>query len=637
MSSTLSGWEIVDQEKCKLVYAKFFDGVQCFDEATGNLQLLTPDFEQSTYDNLTKTFTTTGYSLRPVTVVGSLNRPIIQVRVDDLTTGIDISLEADSYTKYRTMPIYYIESCGTTENLGLTICLSIVDQSVVTKLLFSTGTAEVKNNLVMYSNTEGYRFSFVLLNKFKQVISLTDGSFSQAPLFIPNAFYYREVSLKEEQSIIRDFGSVDLTTGLMVPIRACSLYVLNKDRYNSALIFSNTLLASLSYIELSNNKWNLLLRLFDSFSIVNNRLQVVKLILMEDGTYESQTYIIEFNNSLGSFIPIASAQSSVKNGYTELLFEAGFKSCMAIASLYTLEGTLLGESKTYGSGYPSCEDYGSYNMSICDCSGGDKCLDKLPYNCEYCNPETGTLVSKCSSGSKCTVFGCFTKNTYYSTCSTSVLGFPRLTQAFLTASCYEQPFKSLRITFNGDVYGIADLSVVNSSFPTKEFYLFNMLKDLEPFKISYPDEGLLVEVNRGLFLATLLIEDLESFTDPKILQFKSFGLVVNPYSLSDLFEDCTLDWASNQTVSNGWYSTTSFAGKFISLEIDCTRDGRLSYRYKLQQGFIPSPVANIGSLIGKLSAKYEGFCNNLKYLGTPQAFTLAVELDKMPKYGTLTL
>ncbi len=105
-----SGQEIVSQEQCKIIYAEFFEGVECYNASKRILRLNLKDWIEYTYDAATNTLTTKYFIIRPVIFSGRLDR-YIDVIIPENITGLEITMTADIYSKKRIMPLDYIPFC----------------------------------------------------------------------------------------------------------------------------------------------------------------------------------------------------------------------------------------------------------------------------------------------------------------------------------------------------------------------------------------------------------------------------------------------------------------------------------------------------------------------------------------------
>ena len=129
-----SGQEVVEQEKCKIILASFYEGIVCYNqtkllteeekvinEETGlpfsltkqviKLNLL--DSETASYDPITQTLTTINFSARPFIIPEDTDFTyFFEAEIPEGTTGLVVTMHTESYEKERIMPLAYIELCN---------------------------------------------------------------------------------------------------------------------------------------------------------------------------------------------------------------------------------------------------------------------------------------------------------------------------------------------------------------------------------------------------------------------------------------------------------------------------------------------------------------------------------------------
>lgn len=462
MATSLSGWEIVDQEKCKLIYAKFFDGVQCYDAARNQITLTTPDFEQTTYDPTTKKLSTPSFSVRPVTPVSDLTRPIVFVSIESNITALEVTLIADDYTKTRIIPMYYLDVCNSYTSNGLDICLDIFDNSIVTKLYYTEGSVEfISNTVFKYIDKDSVAHLYKLKDFNKVEVAYEIPTIPSNFYYLPESYYTEEVPPEYERAIVNGYNYMDSYSSYDMNIYPCTLDI---DSLNS--IFSS----SIQYIEQSENEWqfNIVMYKESGWSFDGSNLRI-SLLLQDKDTkqYYTKQYRCFFEAKKGA-INLENHTSIVKvyNRFDSYSQNIGIANCSGQYTVYEIN---LDNSETFLKiepiptyGYPGCEDLGMYSYESCLCEGADKCWDKYWLPCEECNPETGEITDVCTTG-HCTIFGCL-EDVLYTPClcaTTSSIeqGFPFVQALFTDASCFTLPYMGFRLYKNGDVLIHMDISM----------------------------------------------------------------------------------------------------------------------------------------------------------------------------------
>ena len=129
-----SGQEIVEQEKCKIILAEFYEGIVCYnktkaltedekviDPETGLPVTLTKpvikfnllDAETAEYDLATQTLSTVNFSAKPFIIpVDADFTFVFEAEIPSGTTGLVVTMHTDTYEKERIMPLTYIEDCS---------------------------------------------------------------------------------------------------------------------------------------------------------------------------------------------------------------------------------------------------------------------------------------------------------------------------------------------------------------------------------------------------------------------------------------------------------------------------------------------------------------------------------------------
>jgi len=113
-----SGQEIVSQEKCRLLLAKFYEGIVCIDyksNTTDNpvLSLTLHDAQTAIYDRATMTLATVNFSVRPLIIEDDTDFAyLFAAEIPEDTTGLEVIMFADEYRKIRIMPLYLVRTCN---------------------------------------------------------------------------------------------------------------------------------------------------------------------------------------------------------------------------------------------------------------------------------------------------------------------------------------------------------------------------------------------------------------------------------------------------------------------------------------------------------------------------------------------
>ncbi len=113
-----SGQEIVSQEKCRLLLANFYEGINCIDyksTAYDNpvINMTLQDSQTAQYDPVTLTLTTVNFSVRPLILDSDADYSyIFLAEVPAGTTGLEVIMFAEEYRKVRIMPLYLIRTCN---------------------------------------------------------------------------------------------------------------------------------------------------------------------------------------------------------------------------------------------------------------------------------------------------------------------------------------------------------------------------------------------------------------------------------------------------------------------------------------------------------------------------------------------
>ena len=113
-----SGQEIVSQERCRLVLAVFYEGINCIDYKSVDtenpvLSLTLQDAQTAVYDADTLTLTTVNFSVRPLLIAAETDFSyLFAAELPEGTTGLEVIMFAEEYQKVRIMPLYLVRTCN---------------------------------------------------------------------------------------------------------------------------------------------------------------------------------------------------------------------------------------------------------------------------------------------------------------------------------------------------------------------------------------------------------------------------------------------------------------------------------------------------------------------------------------------
>ena len=105
-----SGQEVVSQEECKLILAKFFEGVDCYNSVDKTIKFTVQD-PDIRYDEETKSIHTRYFSCRPLEKPDKL-AITFEAKLPEGTTGLEVIMHTDTYEKIRIMPLIYLPTCN---------------------------------------------------------------------------------------------------------------------------------------------------------------------------------------------------------------------------------------------------------------------------------------------------------------------------------------------------------------------------------------------------------------------------------------------------------------------------------------------------------------------------------------------
>lgn len=653
----ISGWEVVEQEKCKLIYAKFFDGIQCFDATLGHLHIATPDFEFNEYDPALKKLTTKTFSVFPVTPAdpAHIKRPNLLLHVDINISGLVVKLTADTYEKTRIIPMFYLESCDTLAFNGLKICTAIYQEELVTSVSFDTGRLDfISSTVFKYTDAENKIHLYRLKDYDKSIIVYDIPDNFSNIYYFPLAYYVEKLPAKLERSIRLNYRYTKPYKTVDSNIFPCE-YTGNNARY---LFNSN-----IEYIKQSDNMWQFRLSIFtESYTLLNNRLTIS--VLLRDNTTGIYSLKISCFDFYAVDTPI-NLNSGVfttesRKGRRELIVQLGRAKCRAEYTEYTkeLDGSYTLESsgnKVYSYGYPTCPNIATYDTTVCECIGGNLCWDKFVLPCEDCDPETGKITDTCLSdpehgpGFKCTIFDCFKPWTYYACVCGSEFGiqqFPAVQALFLEASCRMLPYNRYILTRNGDVMGHVSLAPLmpasEMGIVTGPWLKFFNVYDIMSSKTYVHESGTKFTIDPLVYLVMKYLNvDFEEIPANRAAwRNKLRGYVTLPNFLaSDYIEisyyevigmipeaaSIKLDWGSEQSSHKGAYTVYGQPCEYQSVYIDVTRDGHVTHAYSSRYGYsfiyprIINPITSTSR-----QADYLAYCDKVKWLYNNESYTYAL-------------
>ena len=671
---TFSGWEIVDQEKCKLTYAKFFDGVQCYDVAKNMLQLATPDFEYNQYDPVTKTLSTKSFSVRPVvpTDLKHIQRPVIWATVDMIYTGLEVTLTADEYTKKRIIPMYYLDTCNSYSWSDLSICIDAYQEELVTVVSYDVGELSfITDSVFKYVDKDSVSHLYRLKTYDKSILVYDIPEILSNKYYFPIAYYVEELPPELERPLLHnydydtDFYSYDM------PLLPCAVVLDAEDYLNCELLSGFTYSANLAYVDDSDNSWRFDLEIYrESYTFETDNLSTSMLFLdSETKKYFVRTYHYFFSSKSGLIALtdlVEQPQSSL--GYRQFSKDIGSGQCFGQALMYieltqeeldlltpeellTLRNGNLKLICTFDLpryGYPICEAMGTYNLEACACEGMNYCWDKLWYDCEECNPDTGEITDTCTDGEHCTVYGCW-ETTLWSACACGlnrpVTSFPVFKIGFKEINCMEIPFTKYRLTDAGYIQGFMDLTNIHNVFKGAWVTLLSTLDIFYKYSYYYRDTSELRTVNPMAFIYMYYLGVDFSYNAANAAAWTN---TMRPYltldddiqtievSLSEIqaiipwFSQIILDWSGSCNYQKG------------NLAIEREGERHIQYLFR-SYALRRLNHVNLGSLLfgagntWGYQETYYNYCEIVKYLGSPLAVVNGIANGVIPKSGELTI
>jgi len=635
-----SGQELIEQEKCKLVYSTFFDGVQCFDASKGRLQLATPDYEFNSYDSSTKTFTTKSFSVSPVTPtdIDNLNKPLIYMNVNIDIAGLKVILKTGDYTKTRIIPIYYLDDCNSLQGTNdLEICITAFQEQIVTNVSFTEGSIElINNNVFKYIDANGIAKLYRLMDINKNIVYFDTNTTVSQRHYFPQAYFIEELSAKFERAIIYNYKYNEVST-----IRAlypCGSVLNDEDYLNFDTIVATLFTTDISYKNETNNEWEFNITIYDdNYIFLNNQLSISKLFLNKDtGAYSTREYTFEFFDKYDNEINLETAVN-VDDRFTQQLGEAN---CSGYFKIY-MSDIYQENRKINNYNFPVCES-SIYDFDTCECRTIDTCLSKSVYPCETCDPETGELTSNCQSDEKCTVFGC--KSNIVATacvCSDQTFGidkFPNVQAYFDTAVCVPESYDYYKLYTNGDIIAGMGKIYQSARYNFPELRIANIYDYIEPKKYKYNDVERTINVIPFILLEYLNIEygELETIIDNGYVVISQDEAITICPGLTGI----TIDWFSHTASPSGPFVTYGYPCNYSKVSIQFTKEGLVKTRYYfISSGvtFIYPKVLNYDSVTNDttIQVAYNSYCNKVKFLGSDEAYTYGRYLDEIPGSGSL--
>ena len=650
----LSGWEIVEQEKCKLVYAHFFDGVQCFDAAKGWLRLSTPEFQHNSYDVETKTFSTNNFSVRPVTPtdLDNLQSPLLTVSIAVEVTGLEVILTADQYKKTRIIPVYYLDSCDSYDwNTELEICISTYLNTAVTKITVLAGALFfVNNSIFKHISSEGSTKLYRLKNANKEIITFESDLIGTNVYYFPLAYYVEELPAAAERTIIHNYKYAKEYYSYDRALYPCHSTLGDDTEFDS--VINSTFSSNISYIETTENEWEFNLVVFrPEYLFIGNRLSIDILFFNQDtGVYYSRNYWFDFYDKYDAAIDLETALEQENENYDEYIQNIGIANCAAYFKIYFQGEYQEDEDREVNRyNFPSCEDLKLYSLETCECDGGlGLCFGKFLYSCEECDDETGIVSETCEDDCHCTIFGCKC-DTYDTACicagtNYGIAQHPSVRAGMNGASCFSESYSSYRLTLDGYVQGKMAFTALNDNggkrLPWISF--FNIHDLVEPEAYVYDGVGKTISVRAFILLNYLNSTDLDTDINKELIPLTLEQINTFAPEASEL----SLDWFGNTSSSSGAYTSYGKPCKYIRVSTHVEREGYLHIKYlkKVGHGFIFPTYQNYSVITGAIEAQisYDDYCDKIKYLATDTSYTYGVYLNEkdseegIPKSGILT-
>jgi len=649
-----SGQELVEQERCKLVYAQFFEGVQCYDPAKGIIQIATPDFEYNTYDSVTKTLTTKTFSVTPVipTDLTEVRRPLLYTEVEIQTTGLKVTLTADQYTKTRIIPLYYLTEClSYSWDSDLRICIDVFLNTVVTKVSFETGLVTfINNQIIKYETSDGITKLYRLKDLAGNVISFEIPDYEASTYYLPLAYYIDELPARLEREIVNGYDYGREYTSYDLALYPCTSSLDDEDYYDLDTIINSTFRSSIRHKEATVNDWEFNITIFrDNYTLSANQLQVSILFFNRDtGVYSTKSYSFDFFDKSDNPIDLESAVAQNNPQFTELLQQLGTANCSGYFKIYV--DTVYFEDRaidTYS--YPVCES-GVYNLEACDCSGISPCASRLVYSCEECDEETGEVTSLCAADEICTVLGC-KKDFVVSACVCSgttygYQNFPRVQASYDSVTCASEPYEYYVLYKNGDIgAGMGTLPYApqgpynTGSQPLPEIRLANIYDYIQGNTYDYAGTQKTVSIWAFLCLQYL------GFDETNLEEAMGYDYIIltasHVQAICPSIGSITVDWFT-PVWSGGGIRTYGSPCTYTSATVTFDRNGVSWTYYNTIIGgltFIYPSILNYTAITSDSTIQdaYDTYCEKVKFLGSDQAYTYGRFLDEIPASGTLNI
>lgn len=650
-----SGQELVEQEKCKLVYAHFFDGVQCFDSVKNWLQVATPDYEFNSYDYATKTLTTKTFSVTPVTPtdpnLDNIKRPFLTLRVSINITGLKVILTADDYTKTRIIPLYYLDTCDSYSwNSSLKICIDTYQNKVVTRVSFTSGWFYfLTNSIFKYIDIEGSTYLYRLKTFDKNIVHFELNIPAANEYFFPLAYYVEEIPASAERAIINNFNYAKEYTTYDKALYPCGSTLGPDDYLNFDIIISSTFSSNVNYRDETINEWDFNIILFnDNYTFNFNILDVSILFFnLDTGIYTTRHYRFDFYDKNGAAINLETAIDQENPNFNEFLQDLGTANCSARFEIYYESEYQEGEDRLINAyNYPQC-GLEVYDLETCNCAEGALCSEAL-YPCETCDPETGVITDDCESWEVCTVLGCKTPGvTSACICEGTEYGietFPTVRASFDVPTCSSESYERYLLYDSGAVYadmGYLDVQTKSqfSHQTLPAIYLFNIYDYITPSSYNYDGEEKTISVRAFLCLKYLgsTFESLENDLSYDALILKLEDVVAICPNILEL----KLDWFNHQSSKAGAFTNYGSPCNFMNVNIQFAPTGEITQLYTIYAGmnFIFPAIYNFDSAINSSIPQeaYDNYCEKIKFLGSDQAYTLGVYSSELPLFGDLEI
>jgi hypothetical protein len=475
--------------------------------------------------------------------------------------------------------------------------------------------------------------------------------------YFPAAYYVEKLPPEVERAIRHNYKYAKPYKTYDMSIFPCT-YTGSSTRY---LFNSN-----IEYIKDSNNIWRFILRLYtESYTMVDNRLSL-SVILRDSvtGLYRVETYAYDFftwKNPID--LEALSETIDSKFGSREFSGIIGPAQCKAYFMEYFKDPVLLEavfketvEVPSYG--FPTCPNVATYDITVCECTGGNLCWDKFVLPCEECNPDTGVIKDTCTAPARCTIFDCHTNATHYACICGSEFGidtFPAVQATFLTPSCKMIKYDRYILTRDGDVKGHVSLAEL---LPASEMGImsgpwlrFFNIYDLIPGN-KYDYDGVTKTVDQLVFLALkyLKVDFIEVPANKTTWNNPLRGYVTLDDLLSSDYIDISyeeviamipgagsmkLDWGTQHWDSKGAYTVQGQPCMYQSVTITVTKAGSVTHAYNSIQGFyFIYPMVTVQPTAHEAILAYSEYCEKVKWLGHQDAYTFALYKDTISKSAT---